>query len=1131
MSFSKEKNESSKLMKEKFPKKHIFISIMSNLIFKLLLKEKKRKFLILYISIFFSLLTSSKEEKIKKLDAISKINIVVKGTGTQQILSDYSGTCTWHEPVNFNQLPDEIIVNGVSKETKAKFYDLDQEINNISLIYYDQLKDCSGMFYGLDRIINIDFSEFDGSGLTDIRCMFYGCSSITSLDLNSFNTSLIEDMNSMFCGCWKLTSINLNSFDTSNVKSMLYLFSDCYELKSLNLKSFNTSLVSDMDHMFFYCTKLTELNLDNFNTSSVKSMVGMFEGCRGLTSLDLSNFNTASCTTMYAMFMNCHSLVSLNLNNFKTSSVENMREMFSECFSLISLDINSFDTSNVVNMERMFKNCISLVSLDLKNFNTEKLSVYSDMFLNTYNLTFCTNQEEQSIFITLISNYSNNNDCSNFCFSNSQKKYILDKKTCLKDCRDDNIYIYEYNNNICYNKCPSGTFLYEEKCILNDCEPYDFFQNLCEINDKYLDNIIDNIKNGIKEDPLKSLIENKIVNQNEDLVVKNKNITYQFTSSLIQNNRTKDNISIIKLGDCENSLRRANNISDNDPLLILKIDVQNEGFLIPSVEYEVYNMKTKEKLNLTVCYNTTIDLILPVSHVEKDLFKHNPSSNYYNDICFAYTSDKKTDIILKDRKCEFIEKNLTLCHSFCEYKGYEEEIQMSKCECRPKNNISKISEISINTNNFLKKFVDIKNIMNLKVMKCYKLLFTQQGLIKNIGSYIILLIFLVAIISIFIFLFKGYKDLCIMIDGLLKINRNPKIKKVQKKGKNLILQNCSINVVNFKNNDRNDLKNKKTRTSKKANTHKIKIMNKKYNKPKKTKTIFHPPPKFKAKKKSRHPNIYKAKLSEIPYNSLSNMNKSNSNINISMINKNNSKENKNIATKKANDNNFKIKNDNELNTLNYMEAIKIDKRTYFQYYISLIKRKQKLIFTFFINNDYNSKIIKICLFFFSFALFFNVNALFFSDSTMHKIYEDRGKFNFLYQIQQILYSTIISSFVNTIVTKLSLTENYIIIIKRKKNIPKKREKILKCFKIKFIFFFVLVILFLLFFWYYLSSFCAVYKNTQFHLIEDTIISFILSLLYPFGLSFLPGILRIPALRAEKKDKELLYKISKLIQLV
>ena len=41
---------------------------------------------------------------------------------------------------------------------------------------------------------------------------------------------------------------------------------------------------------------------------------------------------------------------------------------------------------------------------------------------------------------------------------------------------------------------------------------------------------------------------------------------------------------------------------------------------------------------------------------------------------------------------------------------------------------------------------------------------------------------------------------------------------------------------------------------------------------------------------------------------------------------------------------------------------------------------------------------------------------------MHDIYEESGKFNFIYHIPQILYSTIISSVINMIVKTLSLSE-------------------------------------------------------------------------------------------------------------
>ena len=83
--------------------------------------------------------------------------------------------------------------------------------------------------------------------------------------------------------------------------------------------------------------------------------------------------------------------------------------------------------------------------------------------------------------------------------------------------------------------------------------------------------------------------------------------------------------------------------------------------------------------------------------------------------------------------------------------------------------------------------------------------------------------------------------------------------------------------------------------------------------------------------------------------------------------------------------------------------------------------------------------------------------------------------------------------------------------------------------IKFILFFLISFLFLIFFWYYLSCFCAVYENTQIHLIKDTFISFGLSLLYPLGLYLLPGFFRIPSLKS--KNKKCLYIISRLIQLI
>ena len=104
-------------------------------------------------------------------------------------------------------------------------------------------------------------------------------------------------------------------------------------------------------------------------------------------------------------------------------------------------------------------------------------------------------------------------------------------------------------------------------------------------------------------------------------------------------------------------------------------------------------------------------------------------------------------------------------------------------------------------------------------------------------------------------------------------------------------------------------------------------------------------------------------------------------------------------------------------------------------------------------------------------------------------------------------------------------------MKKEKDMEKckqKANKIKNTLKLKLIIFLIVSSIFMLFSWYFISCFCAVYVNTQLILIEDTFISFGTSMLYPFVLKLIPTIFRIPALRAPKKDKKYLYKISLLL---
>ena len=226
--------------------------------------------------------------------------------------------------------------------------------------------------------------------------------------------------------------------------------------------------------------------------------------------------------------------------------------------------------------------------------------------------------------------------------------------------------------------------------------------------------------------------------------------------------------------------------------------------------------------------------------------------------------------------------------------------------------------------------------------------------------------------------------------------------------------------------------------------------------------------------------------------------------------------------------------DEEKNSLSYKLALKFDKRSYCEYYISLLKTKHVFIFAFFHSKDYNVRIIKIDLFFLNFSIYFTVNALFFNDNTMHKIYEDKGSFNFIYQLPQIAYSSLISSVLNVLLKLLALSEPNIINLKKNKeknNLNVRVKELNDKLNMKFISYFIISSIFLLFFWYYLSMFGAIYRHTQYHLIKDTLISFGLSLFYPFLIYLVPGFFRIPALSNPNNKREYLYTLCQLFQML
>ena len=139
---------------------------------------------------------------------------------------------------------------------------------------------------------------------------------------------------------------------------------------------------------------------------------------------------------------------------------------------------------------------------------------------------------------------------------------------------------------------------------------------------------------------------------------------------------------MISLGEYENKLKSFYNMSEEESLIIFKIDVYEEGLLIPTVSYEVYNPNTKKQLDISICNESNINIFLPANIEEKDMYKYNSSDQYYNDECYTYKTKDGTDITIADRRSELIKNNMSLCETNCKYNGYNSTIKKAICECK-----------------------------------------------------------------------------------------------------------------------------------------------------------------------------------------------------------------------------------------------------------------------------------------------------------------------------------------------------------------------------------------------------------------------------------------------------------------
>ena len=973
---------------------------------------------------------------------------------------------------------------------KEMFYECVNLISvDLSNLDTSKVTTMEGMFRACNKLSNLNIKNFKVTNAENFDLMFRECNSLTSLDLSNFITSKATSMNGMFSYCESLQYLNISNFDTSKVINMHYMFYGC-PITSLDLSNFDISSVVDMGMMFKDCNYLISLNLNHFNGINVENIQYMFNGCLNLKILKIENFKTYKVTNMNGMFYLCKSLKSLNLKNFNTSLTTDMGQMFFGCESLTYLNITNFDTKNINNMKQMFYNCKSLTTLNLSNFHISENTNYMNMFSGiAENIIYCVNDE----FYERIKNDMDKKECAirdNNCLIESfwnidiSKKIIYETGKCVDKCNMTEKYKYEYENK-CYSICPQGTTsLFNNN---NICEILD--QSIFEKRDENRNNVnfvykfcqsyefLNNECSPSKYLSMIALIKNDISNGVlNDLL---ENVMNDNKIDICQ--KDEDNIKY----QITSSFNQKNKKYDN--LSIINLDEQCESEL-----KRVYNINNNQTLIIFKYDYSKNDLLIPIVGYE---FFH-PITKEPLDLNICKNKNLKLNLINPVNTDYFDENKLykhnpndnyykDKCNSFSNDKSVDTTIYDRKNVYNDKNLALCPDNCNFtNYNNMTKKVLcQCEPQYNSSLITLDKII-NKKKLIHNfINIEKTTNIIIIKCIKNFLSL-KGIQNNIgsYMIIIIILINIVLLIIFIIK-GYKIFMNKIKKNIFQSKYiNDTSNIfiENREQENLEENNKITIKFNSKnKYSKKEK-----------KLGKKIRMINIQK---------------------NIKCIDK-------------------EIKfYDSEMNLFDYKDALKNDKRSYIEYYLSLIKTEHPLISIFFPNSDYNSISIKICLFSFSFALEFFTNSLFFTDDTMHKIYEDEGLFNFVYNLPIIIYSSVISAIISTLIKILAFSNDTILKIKKMKNkkkINKEFDKLKKNLTIKLSLFFIISFLLLGIFWLYIGCFCAVYINTQIYLIKDTIISFIISLILPFITFILPCIIRIKALNDPRKC---IYNFSKFIQ--
>ena len=268
-----------------------------------------------------------------------------------------------------------------------------------------------------------------------------------------------------------------------------------------------------------------------------------------------------------------------------------------------------------------------------------------------------------------------------------------------------------------------------------------------------------------------------------EAILKPTDIINPFINNSSSNNITSIFITnippILNITECEKLIKKINNISEEEQLIIIKgTNYKDNGqYFGNEVIYQLFSTSLMKILSLEPCEEAGINIYITDTFYKNNLLTSplyqskivavidngydifSSESNFYNDICTPFTNENGNDVLLDERRSDYFQETLSICKEGCNFTGYNTTSNLYSCEC---------PTVNYNNETFKKKkeltkqelpedFYKRHSNSNIKVFKCFSQVFSSKGQKNNFGSYILLLCFISNIGVIIFHLIKGNK--------------------------------------------------------------------------------------------------------------------------------------------------------------------------------------------------------------------------------------------------------------------------------------------------------------------------------------------------------------------------------------